>query len=281
MNFLFFGNKNIHDSYKKYDIMLSEVLTIMNLNKILQHIGLSDKEAKIYLTLLEFKEALPSTISRRSGVKRPTTYVVLDQLQKQGLVSHVKKGKLEYFQPVNPHSLLEREYGKYHALEEALPELLQMHQKYAVTPQMQVFEGKEGLIRIMEDTLTTKTDLLCWADVTIAVATCLDDYYPEYIRKKVERKIWLRGIFCDDAFARQFKKRGEAELREVYLIPKNKFPFKNEINIYDDKVAIISHEDNIGVIIKNKNISDTQRAIFKLGFEYAKILEGESEIKLV
>ena len=123
--------------------MLSEVLTIMNLNKILQHIGLSDKEAKIYLTLLEFKEALPSTISRRSGVKRPTTYVVLDQLQKQGLVSHVKKGKLEYFQPVNPHSLLEREYGKYHALEEALPELLQMHQKYAVTPQMQVFEGKD------------------------------------------------------------------------------------------------------------------------------------------
>lgn len=250
----------------------------MNLNKILQHIGLSNKEAKIYLALLELKEALPSVISRRSGVKRPTTYVVLDQLQKQGLVSHVKKGKLEYFQPVNPHSLLEKEYNKYHALENALPELLQMHQKYAVTPQMQVFEGKEGLIRIMEDTLTTSTDLLCWADVKMAVDTCFKDYYPEYVRKKVERKIWLRGVFCDDKFARQFKKRSKAELREVYLIPKEKFPFKNEINIYDDKIAIVSHQDEVGVIIKNKNIADTQRAIFKLGFEYAKMLD---DIKLI
>ena len=51
--------------------------------------------------------------------------------------------------------------------------------------------------------------------------------------------------------------------------------FKNEINIYDDKVAIISHEDQIGVIIQNKNIADTQRSIFELGFEYAKILEKQ------
>ncbi len=72
-----------------------------------------------------------------------------------------------------------------------------------------------------------------------------------------------------------FKKFGEAELREIYLIPKEKFPFRNEINIYDDKVAIISHEDEIGVIIQNKNIADTQRSIFELGFEYAKILERD------
>lgn len=247
----------------------------MDLNKVLENIGLTEKEAKIYLTLLELKEALPSVISRRAGVKRPTTYVILEQLQKKGLVSYVKKGKLLYYQPINPHSLLETEYHKYHALEESLPELLQMHRQYAVTPQMSIFEGKKGLVQVMEDTLTTSTDLLCWADVTMAVETCLKDYYPEYIRKKVKGNVWLRGIFCADKLARKFKERGETELREVYLIPKEKFPFKNEINIYDDKVAIISHEDEIGVIIKNKNIANTQRAIFKLGFEYAKILDKQ------
>ena len=84
----------------------------MDLNKILENNGLSEKEAKVYLTLLELKEALPSSISRRSGIKRPTTYVVLDQLQKKGLVSYVKKGKWQYFQAINPHSLLEKEYNK-------------------------------------------------------------------------------------------------------------------------------------------------------------------------
>ncbi len=247
----------------------------MDLSKILENIGLSEKEAGVYLALLELKEALPSSISRRAGIKRPTTYVVLDELQAKGLVSHVKKGKWQYFQAINPHSLLEKEYSRYHGLELALPELLQMHHRYAVTPQMQVFGGKEGLIQIMEDTLTAKTDLLCWADVTMAVTTCLKDYYPEYIRKKVARGIWLRGFFCSDPLAVKFKKRGKEELREIYLIPKDKYPFKNEINIYDDKVAIISHEDEMGVIIRNKNIADTQRSIFKLGFEYAKILEGK------
>ncbi len=73
----------------------------------------------------------------------------------------------------------------------------------------------------------------------------------------------------------KFKERGKEELREIYIIPKEKFPFYNEINIYDDKVAIISHQDQGGVIIQNQFIADTQRSIFKLGFKYAKIIEAK------
>lgn len=247
----------------------------MNLKGILENIGLSEKEATIYLTLLELKEALPSSLARRSGVKRPTTYVILEQLQKKGFVSYSKKGSLTYYRALNPHSLLEAQHNKYSALEKALPELLHLHHQYSSTPQMTVFEGMEGMIRIMEDTLTTKEDLLVWADVELAATTLLADYYPTYIRKKVARKIWVRGVCCYDKTALRFKKNGEKELRELYLIPKDKFPFKNEINIYDDKIAILSHQDQIGVIIQNQNIADTQKAIFKLGFEYAKILEKE------
>jgi HTH-type transcriptional regulator, sugar sensing transcriptional regulator len=247
----------------------------MNLNKTLEQIGLSEKEAKVYLVLLELREALPSTISKKAGVKRPTTYLILDELVKKGLSSKIKKGAYYHFQAVSPYNLLEDQYQKYHNFEQALPELLNLHKAYAVKPEMSFFEGKEGIIRIMEDTLTSKTDLLCWADVTLATTTLLKDYYPKYIAKKVKNKIWLRGIFCYDQEALKLKKREEEELREVYLIPKKDYPFKNEINIYDDKIAIISHQDQIGVIIRNKNIADTQRSIFKFAFKYAKIAEKE------
>ena len=76
----------------------------MDLPKILQGIGLSEKESRVYLELLSLKEALHSQISRKAGVKRPTTYLILEQLAKKGLVSQVKKGRYVYFQPVNPHS---------------------------------------------------------------------------------------------------------------------------------------------------------------------------------
>jgi len=59
------------------------------------------------------------------------------------------------------------------------------------------------------------------------------------------------------------------------LIPENGFPFDNEINIYDDKVAIISYEDSTGVIIQNEHISNTQKSIFNFAFEHAKTIEKE------
>lgn len=244
--------------------------------KTLTAIGFSEKEAKVYVTVLELNEALPSSISRLSGVKRPNTYLILEQLQKKGLLSHVKKDSHLYYRAVDPKTFIDQEVNKSKTVESslkelktALPDLFSLHQDAAQTPQMSVYKGKAGLIQIMEDTLTTKTELLCWANPTV-VFSLLEDYYPTYIKKKVKRKIWLRGIFCRDEIGERFKAKGKDELREVYLIPKDEYPFKNEINIYDDKVTIISHEDQIGVIIQNKNIADTQRAIFNLAYNLLK-----------
>ncbi|MFA5947458.1 MAG: helix-turn-helix domain-containing protein [Candidatus Gracilibacteria bacterium] len=247
----------------------------MDLTKILTGTGLTEKEAKVYLSLLELKEALPSTIAKKAGVKRPTGYLILDELIKKGLASKVKKGAYYYFQAISPHSLLEDQYTLYNNLEKALPELLKLNEIYSVKPEMSFFEGKEGLIRIMEDTLATKTEILCWADTKLAFTTVLKDYYPSYVAKKVRNKVWLRGILCYDEYALAFKKKSKEELREVYLISRKEYPFKNEINIYDDKIAIISHQDKIGVIIRNQNIADTQRSIFNFAFKYAKIAEKE------
>ena len=244
----------------------------MDLTKTLSNIGLSDKEARLYLSLLEYNEVLPSVLSRKSGIKRPTTYVILEQLKARGLVSQVRRGGSMYFRALSPYSLLDDQHEKYSALEEALPELLQLNSRFESTPQMTLYEGEKGIVRIMEDTLTTSTELLCWADVSLATGTILSDYYPSCVKKKVAREISLRGIFCDDKKAREFQKRGTEELREVRLISKKKFPFKNEINVYDDKVAIISHADRVGVVLQNSAIADTQRSIFELGWEYAKML---------
>ena len=82
-------------------------------------------------------------------------------------------------------------------------------------------------------------------------------------------------MFTYDENGLNFKKNSEKELREVYLVPSEKFPFENEINIYNDKISITSLKDKIGVIIQNQNIADTQRAIFNLGYEYAKLFEKE------
>ncbi len=252
------------------------------LTQLLKNIGFSEKEATVYLTLLELNEALPAGIARKTGLKRPTTYLVLEELQKRGIVSSVKKSGILYYQASKPEVFLEKERQRITSMNKtletlttALPELQALHQQYAATPQMSVYYGKEGLIQVMEDTLTAKGDILCWSNTDLAVNTLLKDYHPSYVKKKVKRKIWSKCLFLEDAIGRNFKKRSKEELREVRFLPEDERVFGNEINIYDDKVSIISHEDQVGVIIQNKNIAETQRAIFELCFKMAKQLEKE------
>ncbi|QQR55124.1 TrmB family transcriptional regulator [Candidatus Peregrinibacteria bacterium] len=242
---------------------------------LLQKLNFSRNEALVYLTLLELNEAIPSTLAQKTGQKRPNCYMILEKLRSRGVVTSVKKKNLIHFQAIKPEYFLERERSKTQEIEKsltdlasALPELLSLHQRYTATPQMSVYYGKEGLIQVMEETLNTKEDLLCWANADQAFSS-LEDYYPRYIKKKVTRKIWVRGIFAM-MLPEKIPTKRKKELREIYLTPKDEFPFKNEINIYDDKVAIISHEDQIGVIIQNQHIADSQKAIFNFVFKQVK-----------
>ena len=65
------------------------------LAQTLEHIGLSEKEARVYLALLSLESATAYRIAEHCDVKKPTVYVILEDLRKKGLVlkiPHAKKG---------------------------------------------------------------------------------------------------------------------------------------------------------------------------------------------
>jgi len=63
------------------------------------------------------------------------------------------------------------------------------------------------------------------------------------------------------------------------LVSPEKFDFTNEINIYDDKVAIISFKNElIGMIIESTEIANSQRAIFNMCWQFSKMLETKGKM---
>ena len=58
----------------------------MNLEDILTKVGLDEKEAKIYVALLDLGSEKVHEIAKKAGVKRPTAYVVLEQLYAKNFV---------------------------------------------------------------------------------------------------------------------------------------------------------------------------------------------------
>ena len=77
----------------------------MALQNDLQNIGLTDKEASVYLSTLELAQASVQDIGKKANVNRTTTYVVLESLIEKGLVSTLDKDKKTYYIAVSPDNL--------------------------------------------------------------------------------------------------------------------------------------------------------------------------------
>ena len=98
---------------------------------VLEELGLSPAEAKVYLTLVETGSTLAGPIIKKTGLHRGTTYQILQRLKEKGLVSAIVKGKKQYFIAESPDKLellidseLKSIENKKGELNNFLPELL-------------------------------------------------------------------------------------------------------------------------------------------------------------
>lgn len=243
------------------------------LEKILQDLGLSEKETKVYLACLGMGEAAPADIAKHSGINRATTYVISEKLTKDGLMSQLEKDKKIYFSSESPEQLLrllrkqeqevknkEQEFKKY------LPELQAIFDTAGERPKVRFFEGKEGLLTMQDSFLKIK-------DKNIEAVYNVDDYnnifsheeQKKYYQTRINKKIHTRVLYNRKSGA--FDKIGDS-FTKARFIPENDFPFSSDISIFKDRVAIASLKGKlVGVVIENKEIANTLQSLFNLCWE--------------
>ena len=74
---------------------------------ILEDIGLTNAEIKVYLSLLELGTASAGPIIEKSGLQSSVVHMTLNKLIDKGFVSFVKEGKRNYYQSSNPKHISE------------------------------------------------------------------------------------------------------------------------------------------------------------------------------
>jgi len=235
---------------------------------IIKNLGLTDKETKVYISLIEVGPSVVSRIAEKARINRVTTYDILEKLKEKGFISTFTKQKIKYFSPTDPEIIANNFDQKTKAFKESLPELKRLKGETA-HPRIQYFEGIDGIKAIYEDTLTSKTGILNFSN-SEEIRKIWPTYDKDYVEKRAKKKIYLKGIIPSDEAGKLVKSQDALYHREMRLIQKDKYNFTNEINIYDDKVAIISFADElIGMIIESREIAATQRAIFQMVWEFA------------
>src|SRR3989338_9957640 len=211
----------------------------LELTKTLEFIGFSEKEVLVYLALLELGKGTVTQISRKAGINRPTGYHVLASLEVKELVRvSGKEPKQEYVaeSPDQIEKLLLKKIENDEAyIKEArriIPELKSMH-NVSERPKVLFYEGKEGLERVYEDTLTSTEAIRAYASVE-NMHMGLPGYFPEYYERRAGKGIAIRAIIPNSKTGLERKSFDQKEMRETALVPKDSFDISPEINIYDN-----------------------------------------------
>ena len=122
-------------------------------------LGLSPREASLYLSLAESGKTTAHALSRRVNLPRASVYFLLESLAERGLVTGEKKRGTSFFSANPPSSLvkmLEREKdavaSKLSSAQGLIEQLLPFFRSrnYSV-PRLQFFEGKDAVMRMLYD----------------------------------------------------------------------------------------------------------------------------------
>src|SRR3990167_7271842 len=75
--------------------------------KILEDIGLTEGETKVYLALLRLGATKTGPLAKEARVSSSKVYKILDRLIQKGLAGYVTRGQTKYFTALEPKRILE------------------------------------------------------------------------------------------------------------------------------------------------------------------------------
>jgi len=239
------------------------------LYRTLVDLGFEEKEAKLYLAALELGEGTVAQIAEKADVNRATTYFIAQALKQKGLLASSLKKKKKLLVAAGPEKLDELLDQRKSVLQKILPELRGLEKFGYARPKITYYEGERGIVTVYMDNLNAKGEIL-----TIAGAdtfhTVVLKHVPDYIQRRVMKKISLKMVVPDLPEMMRWRTQDISELRQTKLVPHEQFPFKVHIDIYNDKVAITSVIEKLGLIIQSQSVADTLRSFFGLTWSMMK-----------
>lgn len=237
----------------------------MDLKKLLQNLGLEEKEAKVYLALLQLGEATATIIAEKTNLDRTLIYQLANKLIEQGLVSYIIKNNVKYFLATNPTKLLEDTKEKEKQLQKAMPQLINLTKIKEQETKVEIYRGKEGLKTILKDILRTGRDYDVFGEEgqfqkILPIAS--HQFLKQITKKNVHEQVLVRE---------DFKRKVLKSKNSVF-----KYLSKNYLSpvmtvVYGNKVANFIWKSPYYVILtQNNDVADSFRSQFKALWKQAK-----------
>jgi sugar-specific transcriptional regulator TrmB len=231
----------------------------------LYKLGFSKNEAAVYLLLFNLGTAVPSTLARMSGIKRPTVYAALKRLEARNLVYSYKKGKLAYFVIDDPNKIFLQEKEKFDAAKNLVEKIKESTKIMPSIIGVTYYQGAEGYREMYEDILKTKPKIVSvWMDLDGFLKGIDLKREEKWTKERVRNKIFARLLIQDTESGRKLKKKDKINCRETRLLHKEFF-FQTTCILYDGKVNLFdTTEETTCICIQNPAFFQMFMALFEM-----------------
>ena len=239
----------------------------MEIREALEVIGLNDKESAVYTALLQLGRASAYSIAVKSGLKKPTTYVVLDELIDKGLVVRVPREKKQLYIARSPEEAFGVAQEKLDLAKKKLPELLALTKGQKTKVSTLYFEGVVGIKRLLEYRLKEfngKELLAFWATDRNTPQELKDYFKNEYAEKYKRYRIPMRGIVPADERLQSYREADAKYNRTMKIVPYEQYSSEVAIDTIGDIVRIQDYKNLQGIAIENADVAKTIREIFEI-----------------
>lgn len=239
--------------------------------EILINLGLNSTQAKAYLALVRHGSLTPPQLAKKTGETRTNAYTVLDKLVELGLAKKEESKKKLSYRVENPVALekLVKQHrddalAREKLVKDSMPALLNFFYTYSEQPGVKFYQGVEGIKDIYKDTLRTGQEIFLLRSLHDQ-ETMSADYFDEYRRKRA--KLGLQTYMLSPGGAHNDTRKATDEELKIFRIelPKGAYTAPVEMDIYGDKVALISFgEEAMGTIIESPQIAEAMKQLFSL-----------------
>lgn len=230
--------------------------------QILKELGLSTKEAKIYLANLALGVASITALSKKASLKRPTVYLIIDSLIQKNLLIKTPQGKRIYYKAENPEKLIQNLEDKKQKISQIIPALKSLYHQDSRQPKIRFYEGKDKIQKVSEEVWRAKKIWAMFSPANFLKVFTLKD------SQHLFRILIRHGGIIYDILENtpQAQKFAQAKFRtgisQVKFLPP-KIKIATDLLVFENKVALISFTNLTVVIIEDSSISQMQKTMLQ------------------
>lgn len=227
-------------------------------------LGLTEREAKVYVALLEVGPCRVGMLIKRSGVPGSKVYEMLDRLKERGLASSIVRDGRQVFSAEDPQVLVrDLDERRAHLTKTVVPQLHALRNKERANRSSVVLEGLAAIKTIYERMLDLpQGEFIYVLGAPVVAQEKLGAFLLDFQKRRLKKGLRMKLIYVHEA--RQYgKSRERLPFTEVRYLKEGELS-PAWVDVFGDYVAIFTlSERPSAVLIEDKDIAQSFKTYFE------------------